>query len=74
MLITYSAYGYADSQPAFAVLGFTGEFRHSVLAGYLPGAGKRLFSPSLMRFTSADYLSPFGKGGLNAYATAPVTQ
>lgn len=35
---------------------------------YLLGQGYRAYSPVLMRFTSADSWSPFGRGGLNAYA------
>jgi len=32
------------------------------------GNGYRAFNPVLMRFNSPDSLSPFGRGGLNAYA------
>ncbi|MGY2189231.1 RHS repeat-associated core domain-containing protein [Pseudomonas sp. SDO5591_S426] len=32
------------------------------------GNGYRAFSPVLMKFNSPDTLSPFDKGGLNAYA------
>ncbi|MEE1921314.1 RHS repeat-associated core domain-containing protein [Pseudomonas sp. 148P] len=35
---------------------------------YLLGQGYRAYNPVLMRFTSADSWSPFGRGGLNAYA------
>ncbi|WP_434706426.1 RHS repeat-associated core domain-containing protein [Pseudomonas sp. Z1-12] len=35
---------------------------------YLLGNGYRAFNPGLMRFNSPDSLSPFGEGGLNAYA------
>ncbi|WP_163020894.1 RHS repeat-associated core domain-containing protein, partial [Pseudomonas viridiflava] len=35
---------------------------------YLLGNGYRAFNPSLMRLNSPDNLSPFGDGGLNAYA------
>ncbi|MGE8385453.1 MAG: RHS repeat-associated core domain-containing protein, partial [Pseudomonas putida] len=34
----------------------------------LLGNGKRVFSPSLMRFNSPDNLSPFGLGGINPFA------
>lgn len=34
---------------------------------YLTGNGYRGYLPQLMRFASPDSLSPFGKGGLNAY-------
>ncbi|RMV11327.1 hypothetical protein ALP17_02676, partial [Pseudomonas savastanoi] len=32
------------------------------------GNGYRAYNPVLMRFNSPDSLSPFGKGGMNAYA------
>lgn len=35
---------------------------------YLLGQGYRAYSPLLMRFNNPDDLSPFGRGGLNAYA------
>ncbi|WP_210330838.1 RHS repeat-associated core domain-containing protein [Mesorhizobium sp. NBSH29] len=35
---------------------------------YHLGNGFRAYNPALMRFHSPDSLSPFGKGGLNAYA------
>lgn len=37
---------------------------------YPLGGGFRAFNPSIMRFLSADPLSPFEEGGLNAYAYA----
>ncbi len=61
----YTAYGYS---PAFELtsLGFNGELPeptgHYLLGSY------RLYNPGLQRFLSPDSLSPFGKGGLNAYA------
>ncbi|EGH65727.1 hypothetical protein PSYAC_12586, partial [Pseudomonas syringae pv. actinidiae str. M302091] len=39
-----------------------------VTGHYLLGNGYRAFNPMLMRFNSPDSLSPFGEGGLNAYA------
>jgi RHS repeat-associated protein len=50
-----------------ASLGFNGELRDWVLHAYALGNGHRFYSPIMMRFCSADSLSPFGKGGLNAY-------
>jgi len=35
---------------------------------YHLGNGHRLYSPGQMRYLSPDLLSPFGKGGFNAYA------
>ncbi|MBB6116468.1 RHS repeat-associated protein [Rahnella inusitata] len=47
--------------------GFNGE-RHDPLTGSSHlGNGYRAYSPVLMRFTCPDSLSPFGKGGINAY-------
>lgn len=48
--------------------GFAGQLQEVGLDCYLLGNGYRVFSPSLMRFLSADVLSPFGKGGVNCYA------
>jgi len=63
----YTVYGYASSTPG-SLTGFNGEPMLKPLEQYALGAGHRLYSPSLMRFLSADSVSPFGKGGLNAYA------
>ena len=49
-------------------LGFNGHYLDPLLEAYLLGNGHRLYSPALMRFTAPDGLSPFGRGGLNAYA------
>ncbi len=48
--------------------GFNGERLDPVTGHYLLGNGYRAFNPVLMRFNSPDSLSPFGKGGVNAYA------
>lgn len=50
------------------LLGFTGQPRDPFTGCYHLGNGHRTYNPVLMRFHSADRLSPFGKGGLNAYA------
>lgn len=63
----YTAYGHA-SPTRRSHTGFNGECVLKPLEYYALGAGHRLYSPSLMRFLSADLLSPFEKGGLNAYA------
>lgn len=67
--IAYSPYG-SDNSPVNHLLlsRFTGQTWVPSAIGYLLGNGHRLFNPGLMRFHSADRLSPFGKGGLNAYA------
>jgi RHS repeat-associated protein len=50
------------------MLGFNGEYLAPVTGYYPLGNGHRAFNPSLMRFISPDRMSPFGAGGLNAYA------
>ncbi|MDU9405620.1 RHS repeat-associated core domain-containing protein [Pseudomonas sp. zfem004] len=64
----YTVYGFAHRSAQFStLLGFTGQ--HCQLNGdYLLGCGHRVYSPNLMRFLSPDGLSPFGRGGINAYA------
>lgn len=49
-------------------LGFGGELLEPGTRHYLLGSGYRAYNPQLMRFNSPDDLSPFGRGGLNAYA------
>lgn len=51
-----------------SLLAFNGERLNAVTGHYLLGNGHRAFNPTLMRFNSPDKLSPFGKGGLNAFA------
>lgn len=68
-LMTYSAYGYrAPDDVSASVLGFNGERVDELTGHYLLGNGYRALNPVLMRFNSPDSLSPFGSGGLNAYA------
>ncbi|PYC43239.1 hypothetical protein DMX05_13180 [Pseudomonas soli] len=66
--LAYSAYGYCANTGEAAFLAFNGEYWDADAEGYLLGNGYRLYSPSLLRFLSADGMSPFGKGGINAYA------
>lgn len=49
-------------------IGFNGERRDPVTNLYHLGQGYRAYNPALMRFHAADNLSPFGAGGINAYA------
>ncbi|KOP59696.1 hypothetical protein OX90_10025 [Pseudomonas coronafaciens pv. porri] len=56
------------SQQSMSMSGFNGELLDSITGHYLLGNGYRAYNPVLMRFNSPDSLSPFGKGGLNAYA------
>jgi RHS repeat-associated protein len=65
----YTAYGYAPSADSTqSALGYNGEYTDPVTGNYHLGKGYRAFSPTLMRFTAPDSLSPFGAGGLNTYA------
>jgi len=67
--LAYSPFGHDSCPPASPILSrFTGQSWLPSAIGYLLGNGHRLFNPGLMRFHSADGLSPFGNGGLNAYA------
>ena len=66
--LVYSSYGHrAPENGLLSLLGFNGERPDPLTGCYLLGNGYRAFNPVLMRFNSPDYLSPFGKGGLNAY-------
>ena len=66
--IAYSVYGHRPAESGVAsVLGFNGERADPVTGHYLLGNGYRAFNPVLMRFNSPDNMSPFGKGGINAY-------
>ncbi|NRF12893.1 RHS repeat-associated core domain-containing protein [Vibrio coralliilyticus] len=56
------------SRVAKSALGFNGERIDSATGLYHLGNGYRAYSPSLMRFHSADSMSPFGRGGINKYA------
>jgi len=47
---------------------FNGNLREARIDGYLLGNGYRLFHAPLMRFLIPDRWSPFGRGGINAYA------
>jgi RHS repeat-associated protein len=67
----YSAYGEAPpASGGSTLLGYTGQYRDPVLPGYQLGNGYRTYLPGLMRFAQPDSpgYSPFGKGGINAYA------
>ncbi|MBA1199145.1 RHS repeat-associated core domain-containing protein [Pseudomonas plecoglossicida] len=66
---TYSAYGHDPPQPcAKTLLGFNGEYYDPMSKGISLGNGYRFYSPALSRFYSPDSWSPFGRGGVNAYA------
>lgn len=60
----YLPFGHCPHTHAY----FTGQWLERPVGCYLLGNGRRGALPTLMRFASADALSPFGQGGLNAYA------
>ncbi|MGJ7518768.1 RHS repeat-associated core domain-containing protein [Pseudomonas baetica] len=65
----YMPYGHCHAGGGLlSLLGFNGERPDPVTGWYLLGNGYRPFNPVLMRFTSPDSWSPFGAGGVNAYA------
>lgn len=64
----YTPYGYRPAQSPSPLLGFTGQLHERELGWYLLGNGYRAYNPVLMRFHSPDRYSPFGRGGINAYA------
>ena len=67
--LAYTPYGHRPAENGLlSLLGFNGERADPVTGHYLLGNGYRAFNPVLMRFNSPDSLSPFGEGGLNAYA------
>lgn len=68
--MAYSPYGHRAENGRSSLLGFNGEQVDRFTGHYLLGNGYRAFNPVLMRFNSPDSLSPFGKGGLNAYTYA----
>ncbi|QPC87758.1 hypothetical protein GA830_14150 [Mesorhizobium sp. NBSH29] len=49
-------------------LGFNGHLHEAATGWQMLGNGHRVYNPQLMRFHSPDQLSPFGAGGINAYA------
>ncbi|MFJ4383103.1 RHS repeat-associated core domain-containing protein [Pseudomonas sp. NPDC089408] len=64
----YLPYGFHNQQPDLPDLpAYRGALPDRLLPGYSLGAGYRTFNTRLMRFQSADSMSPFGAGGINAY-------
>ncbi|MFG0543588.1 RHS repeat-associated core domain-containing protein [Pseudomonas sp. YQ_5] len=67
--VCFTPYGHSGAiGDAAIVTGFNGVPFDIHANCYHLGQGYRAFFPGLMRFSSADRLSPFGLGGLNAYA------
>lgn len=67
--VPLTAYGFCDRR-TFQVHrnGFNGEVVEPTSGHYLLGNGRRSYLPVLSRFNSPDTHSPFGAGGVNAYA------
>lgn len=66
---SYTAYGhYLARNELHNPMAFNGEQLDLATGCYFLGNGYRLFNPVLMRFISPDSLSPFERGGVNAYA------
>jgi len=67
--IVYAPFGHREPLAMLPGLpGFNGQQPDPVTGHCLLGNGYRAYNPTLMRFNSPDSLSPFGEGGLNAYA------
>ena len=67
--LAYTPYGHRPPENGLlSLLGFNGERPDPVTGHYHLGNGYRQFNPVLMRFNSPDSWSPFGEGGMNAYA------
>ncbi|MFK0091144.1 RHS repeat-associated core domain-containing protein [Pseudomonas sp. NPDC090592] len=63
----YTPYGVTNTALA-PRLAFCGQYRDPFTGNYPLGNGHRFYSPTLTRFLRPDSLSPFGLGGVNAYA------
>lgn len=64
--VSYLPYGDQRCDPRFSELAYSGQLLDRVTRGYL--LKRRMYQPQLRRFYTPDPLSPFLKGGLNAYA------
>ncbi|WP_410478546.1 RHS repeat-associated core domain-containing protein [Pseudomonas sp. zfem004] len=77
-MYAYTAFGHlTPGGTGLMMLGFNGQYRDPLTGNYQLGNGYRSYNPVLMRFLSADSLSPFSHGGINAYAYCknnPVNQ
>lgn len=63
----FDPYGNKKEKNNEVMPSFNGEFFDNVSQTYHLGNGYRSYSPTLMRFTSPDNLSPFSFGGINCY-------
>ncbi|WP_226504324.1 RHS repeat-associated core domain-containing protein [Pseudomonas sp. MWU16-30317] len=66
--VAYSPFGYQRCSDNWVWPGLNGQRLERPLQIYLLGHGYRAYRSALNRFDSPDDLSPFGEGGLNAYA------
>ncbi|HYQ48917.1 MAG TPA: RHS repeat-associated core domain-containing protein [Pseudomonas sp.] len=65
---SFTAYGHNPTlSSAKTLLGYNGE-QHASEDLYILGRGTRCYSTRMGRFLSPDAFSPFGRGGINAYA------
>ena len=65
----YAPYGHrSNSAIETSRLGFNSQLADAMTGHYPLGNGHRFYNPVLMRFNSADKLSPFAEGGINSYA------
>ena len=64
----YTPYGFSRVDTMLTSAAYAGAWRDSASGNYSLGAGRRFMSPVLQRFLSSDDFSPFGGGGINAYA------
>ena len=64
----FNAYGHRLASSGPPSLGYNGERFEALTGHYLLGKGYRAYNPMLMRFNGPDHFSPFGGGGINAYA------
>lgn len=64
----FTPYGFCNQPNTRSQPAFNGQWLEAVLGGYFLGNGYRFYNTAIMRFHSPDTMSPFGKGGVNAYA------
>lgn len=68
-IIAYTAFGYGQAlDETLFELSYVGQRKDPMTGCYLLGNGYRPYSSTLMRFISADTMSPFYLGGINCYA------
>lgn len=64
----FTPYGFCNQPNTRSQPAFNGQWVDALLGGYFLGNGYRFYNTAIMRFHSPDTMSPFGKGGVNAYA------